>query len=81
MLQGADGGDYDFVAAAERERHAVAFEAVARVGGQDYIGRGIVGVGVNGVGAGERSRSWGSDVADGESGNCARHDRFLCAAW
>ena len=64
MLQRADRGDHNFVAAAECEGHAVAFEAVARVGAQHYVGRGIVGVGVNGVGARERSRSWGSDVAD-----------------
>ena len=64
MLQSADRRDHNFVAAAEREGHAVAFDAVARVGAQHYIRRGIVGVGVNGVGARERSRSWGSDVAD-----------------
>src|SRR5258708_3073124 len=64
MLQCADGGDYNFVAAAERERHAVGFDAIARVGGQDYVGRRIVGVGMHGVRAGERSGCRGSNVAD-----------------
>ena len=81
MLQRADGCHHNFVAAPERERHAVAFDAVARVGRQYYIRRGIVGVGVHGVGAVERSGSWGSDIADSEPGDGARHDRFLCAAW
>ena len=81
MLQGADRSHYNFVAAADRERHAVALDTVVRVGGEDYVGGGIIGVGMHGVGACQRARSWGSDIADGQSGNCARHDRFLSAAW
>src|ERR1700722_10838291 len=81
MLQRANRCYHNFVAAPERERHAVAFDTVARVRGQYYVGRGIVGVGMHRVGAVERSGSWSSDIACGEPGDDARHDRFLCAAW
>src|SRR5258708_37732411 len=64
VLQRADCCHHNFIAAAECERHAMTFDSVARVGGEDYVGRGIVGVGMNCVGAGERSGSWGSDIAN-----------------
>ncbi len=81
VLQRANCSHYNFVAAPERERHAVAFDTVARVRRQYYVRRGIIGVGVHGVGAVERSGSWCSDISDSEPGDGARHDRFLCAAW
>src|SRR5580692_4306020 len=66
VLQRANCSHHNFVPAPERERHSVAFDAVARVSRQHHVSGGIVGVGMHGVGAVERSGSWSSDIADSE---------------
>jgi hypothetical protein len=43
-----DAGGADFVAAADGKRQAVALEA--RIGPQDHVRRGVIGVDVDGVG-------------------------------
>src|SRR5262245_16297215 len=67
MPERLDRGDHDFVAAADREREAVALEA--RIGFQDDIRRGIVGIDMDGVRAGVSPRRRKSEIANLEIAN------------
>ena len=71
------GGDADLVAAADRERHAVALDAVGAVRLQHHVGCGIVGVGVHRVGASLRAGRRHADVARMDAGDLRGHGRLL----
>src|SRR6185503_11206612 len=66
-LVGADRAGADLVAAADGEGEAVAFEPRVRV--QDDVGGGIVGIGVDGIGAGLRQRRRKTEVDDLQAGD------------
>ena len=50
MCERIDGGATQVVTAPDGEREAVPLEPVAMVGGENGVGRRVVGVGVGGVG-------------------------------
>ena len=52
VTERSNRGHADLVAASDRERQAVAVEAI--VGAQDHVGGRVVGIDVDGVGAGLR---------------------------
>src|SRR3954454_19946030 len=60
--EGVDGRDLHFVAAPAREREAVALQAIVRVGPEDDVRRGVVGVDVHGVRSVEVARRREADV-------------------
>ena len=75
MLQRADGGAADLVAAADGERQAVPFEP-GLVGVEDDVGRRVVGVRVHRVGAVEMRRGREAHVHDAQGAN-GGHGRRL----
>ena len=68
---GVDGSDDDIIAAADGEDESVA--GITGIRGDDNIGRGIIRIGVHGVGAGEGGRCRESEIIGGDFGNNA-HD-------
>ena len=67
--QRVDRRDLDLGTAAGGEREAVALEPVRRVGAQDRVGGGVVGIDVDGVGAVEQLRRRKADVGGLERGD------------
>ena len=51
MCERIDGGATQVVTAPDGERETVPLEPVGMVGGENRVGRRIVGVGVGGIGA------------------------------
>ena len=72
---GFDGGGTELVAASDREGEPVSFQAGRVVRQQLDIGRGVVGVRVHCIGAGEALRGRDSNVPDGQA-NDSRHGLF-----
>ena len=68
---GVDGSDDDIIAAADGEDESIA--GITGICGDDNIGRGIIRIGVHGVGAGEGGRCRESEIIGGDFGNNA-HD-------
>ncbi len=71
--EGVDGGHLHVVAAADGEREPVPLEAVGVVGADDEVGRGVVRVGVHGVGPVEVAGGREPHVVGREPGEPAHH--------
>ncbi|MNE54214.1 hypothetical protein D3C80_1489780 [compost metagenome] len=71
------GRHADFVAAADGEGQAVAFQAGRAVCVQHDIGGGVIRRAVHGVGAVQRQRGGEADVADAQVGNSNSHGGLL----
>ncbi len=73
--QSPDRGNAQFVAASDRECHAMSCETVGSIGLKHDIRGGVVGVGVHRIRAVERPRRRKSNVMSGQSRDSGGHSR------
>ena len=70
-----DGGATQIVAATHGERHADAL--VRPVGGEEHVGARVVGILVDGIGAGERDRRRRPDIEGAGTGDAGHRESML----